>query len=70
MWSMISGHDVTFDVHALRADPAIILVACARHWPEALYQKADEEETRPIAKMILYGDTETIVWPRLQCPSK
>lgn len=50
---MIAGVDVTFDVHALVSSPAVALYACLQHWPDAVYQNANEEDGFPVREAIL-----------------
>ena len=49
---MIGGTDTTFEVHALKSDPAAILQACNVYWPNSLYQKSDEERAYPVGKIL------------------
>jgi hypothetical protein len=52
---MIGGTDTTFEVHALRSSPAAILHGCLLHWPESLYQKADEKDAHPVGDVLLHA---------------
>jgi hypothetical protein len=50
---MITGIDRTFSIPAGTVNSVAVLLACMRHWPDAIYQNAEEAELLPIHRAIL-----------------
>ncbi len=50
---MIAGIDRTFSISAGTVNAVAALRACMRHWPDSIYQNADDTDLLPIHRAIL-----------------